>query len=76
MESHTFYSYDETIEKPVYGYLLHNDEQRLMLLSQNPQMSAIEVAKNIANNWNALTFEQKNQYSERAKELNWKCLNE
>ncbi|CAG8516173.1 16449_t:CDS:2, partial [Funneliformis caledonium] len=65
-----------TVESPVYGYLLHNDEQRLEISEMNPDMSVRELSITLANNWRSLSEEKKNEYSEKAKELNWKRLSE
>ncbi|CAG8436102.1 13446_t:CDS:2 [Rhizophagus irregularis] len=69
-------TYEETVERPVYGYLLHNDEQRLEILEKCPNISAKELSITITNSWKSFSEEKKNEYAERAKELNWKCLSE
>ncbi|GBB96701.1 hypothetical protein RclHR1_02810019 [Rhizophagus clarus] len=69
-------TYEETVERPVYGYLLHNDEQRIEILEKQPNISAKELSITITNNWKSFSEEKKNEYAERAKELNWKRLNE
>ncbi|CAI2164443.1 13388_t:CDS:2 [Funneliformis geosporum] len=69
-------NYEDSVESPVYGYLLHNDEQRLEILEKYPEISARELSITIANKWRSLSEEKKNEYSEKAKELNWERLSE
>ncbi len=49
------HNYEETVKRPVYGYLLHNDEQRLEILDKYPNISARELSISIANSWKSLS---------------------
>jgi hypothetical protein len=51
----SIHNYEETVERPVYGYLLHNDEQRLEILEKNPSMPAKELSITITNSWKNLS---------------------
>lgn len=48
-------TYEETVERPVYGYLLHNDEQRLEILEKCPNISAKELSINITSSWKSFS---------------------
>lgn len=51
----TSLTYEETVERPVYGYLLHNDEQRLEILGKCPNISAKELSVTITNSWKSFS---------------------
>lgn len=48
-------TYEETVERPVYGYLLHNDEQRIEILEKQPNISAKELSITITNSWKSFS---------------------
>jgi hypothetical protein len=48
-------TYEETVERPVYGYLLHNDEQRLEILEKCPNISAKDLSITITNSWKSFS---------------------
>jgi len=55
IQKSSIHNYEETVERPVYGYLLHNDEQRLGILEKYPNMPARELSTTITNSWKNLS---------------------
>nr|CAG8518619.1 10900_t:CDS:2 [Entrophospora candida] len=71
-----FQTFENTLDTPVFGYLLHDYEIRLSLLQENPNMTIGELSIILLRNWNEMNQDKKIEYDERAKELNWKLLSE
>ncbi|CAG8439139.1 7423_t:CDS:2 [Ambispora leptoticha] len=59
---------------PFYGYLLYCEEARLYFLATNPTMTVEALSQIIEGKWTVLTERERQDYSERAKELNWQNL--
>ncbi|CAG8473879.1 7021_t:CDS:2 [Ambispora gerdemannii] len=61
---------------PFYGYLLYCEEVRLHFLAVNPTMAVEAMSQFIEEKWMVLTERERQDYSERAKELNWQNLSQ